>query len=52
MRETPTPQSSFGRAAGDDVAVAMMILALAARHRAERPAMSMERDIRPMERFC
>lgn len=41
-RPTPTPQNSFGRAVGQDAHMGMMILALATRHRVERPAMSME----------
>ena len=41
-RTTPTLQTAFGRAAGQDTQVAIMRLALATRHRVERPAMSME----------
>ena len=42
LRETPTPRAVNGWAAGHDAYTATMILALAARHRAERPAMGME----------
>ena len=42
LRETPTPKSSRDNAVGHDLYVGTMILALAVRHRAERPAMSME----------
>lgn len=34
--------SSFGKAVGQDAHAGMMILALATRHRVERPAISME----------
>ena len=42
LRETPTPRAVKGWAAGHDAYTGTMILALAARHRAERPAMGME----------
>lgn len=42
LRETPTPRAVNGWAAGHDAHTGTMILALAARHRAERPAMGME----------
>ena len=42
LRETPTPKSSRDNAAGQDLYVGTMILALAVRHRAERPAIRME----------
>jgi len=42
LRLTPTPKSSFGKAAGHDIYGAIMRLALATRHRVERPAISME----------
>ena len=39
---TPTLQAAFGKAVGQDTQAAIMRLALATRHRVERPAMSME----------
>ena len=42
LRGTPTPRAVKGWAAGHDVYTGTMILALAARHRAERAAMGME----------
>ena len=42
---------SLGRAAGHELYGGIMILALAVRHRTERPAMSMEGGEEPMERM-
>ena len=42
---------SLGRAAGHEPHEGTMILALAVRHRTERPAMSMEGGEEPMERM-
>ncbi len=42
---------SLGRAAGHEPYGGIMILALAVRHRTERPAMSMEGGEEPMERM-
>lgn len=41
-RTPPAPQAAPGRAVGHKAYMGIMILALAVRHRAERPAMSME----------
>ena len=51
-RTTPPLQAVYGMAAGHDPQANMMILALATRHRVERPAISMEGGtvIIPMER--
>ena len=43
---TTSAAGSFGKAEGHDAHTATMILALAARHRAERPAISMEGGIK------
>ena len=45
--------NSLGRADGQDTYTGIMILALATRHRVERPAISMEGGtLIPMERPC
>ena len=41
-RQPPVLQTGHGRPAGDDRIQRIMILALAIRHRMERPAISME----------
>lgn len=41
-RETPPLQAAIGKAVGKDTQTGIMILALATRHRVERPAISME----------
>lgn len=41
-RQTPPLQAAVGRAVGNEVQTGIMILALATRHRVERPAISME----------
>lgn len=48
----PALQTSLGRLAGDDHMQRIMILALAIRHRMERPAISMEGGATPMEQFA
>ena len=48
----PALQTSLGRLAGDDHMQRIMILALAIRHRMERPAISMEGGTAPMEQFA
>lgn len=42
LRQTPAPQTALARAVGHEPYMGTMILAPAARHRAGRPAMSME----------
>lgn len=41
-RTTLSLQTAFGKAVGHEVCAEIMILALATRHRVERPAISME----------
>lgn len=41
-RETPPLQAAIGKAVGKEARTGIMILALATRHRVERPAISME----------
>ena len=51
-RQPPVLQTGHGRPAGDDRIQRIMILALAIRHRMERPAISMEGGATPMEQFA
>ena len=44
--------SSYGKAVGHEAQTGIMILALATRHRVERPLMSMRGGTNPMRQLC